>query len=123
MKLILAIGAGGFIGAVFRYLLSQLIQTKLLSTLPYSTLMVNIIGCLLIGFAVGFSEKGSLPYGWWLFLVTGVLGGFTTFSAFSNETVSLMRDGQLLYASLYVLASVVVGLIATFVGITIVKYI
>ena len=122
MKILLAIGAGSFIGAVFRYLLSQLIQTKVLSTFPFGTLMVNIIGCFLIGLVVGVGEKGNLTQGWGLFLATGLLGGFTTFSAFSNETVSMLRDGQLLYASAYVVSSVVVGLIATLIGIAIIKY-
>lgn len=121
MKLILAIGTGSFIGGVSRYFLSQLIHSKYLVIFPIGTLTVNIIGCFLIGLVYGFADKGSLAQEWRLFLATGVLGGFTTFSAFSNETVSLLRDGQLIYASAYVALSVVVGLIATFIGISITK--
>jgi fluoride exporter len=123
MKIILAIGTGSFIGGVFRYLLSQFIQTKFLSTFPFGTLTINIIGCFLIGLVFGVSDRGNLTQEWRLFLATGLIGGFTTFSAFSNETVSMLRDGQLWYASVYIVSSVVIGLIATFIGITIIKFI
>ncbi|MDD4385647.1 MAG: fluoride efflux transporter CrcB, partial [Bacteroidales bacterium] len=114
---------GSFIGAVLRYLLTQFIQSKLLSTFPFGTLTVNIVGCLLIGLVFGVSAKVNLSQEWRLFLATGLLGGFTTFSAFSYETINLLRDGQFWYASTYVVSSVVVGLVATFIGITIIKYI
>ncbi|MFO7924602.1 MAG: fluoride efflux transporter CrcB [Bacteroidales bacterium] len=94
MKIILAIGTGSFIGGVLRYLLSQLVQTKFLSTFPFGTLTVNIIGCFLIGLVFGLTDRGNLTQEWRLFLATGVLGGFTTFSAFSIESLSLFRDGQ-----------------------------
>jgi fluoride exporter len=123
MRLILAIGAGSFIGGVSRYLLSQLVQIRFYSTFPYGTLFVNIFGCLLIGVVFGLSEKGNMSPDWRLFLATGILGGFTTFSAFSNETISMLRDGQFLPASLYVGASVAFGLVATIIGISIIKLI
>jgi len=123
MKLILAIGTGSFIGGVLRYLLSQLIQTKFLSTFPFGTLVVNIIGCFFIGLVFGLSDKGNVTQEWRLFLATGLLGGFTTFSAFSIETVGLLRDGQIAYAFAYITSSILLGLIATFIGITIVKLI
>jgi len=123
MKILLAIGTGSFLGGVFRYLLSQFVQTRVLSTFPYGTMIVNIIGCFLIGLVFGFSERGNLTQEWRLFLATGLLGGFTTFSAFSNETVGMLRDGQFFYASTYIVSSVIIGLIATFLGITIIKLI
>jgi len=123
MKIILAIGTGSFIGGVFRYLLSQLIQTRFLSTFPFGTFTVNIIGCFLIGLVFGFSERGHLTQEWRLFLATGLLGGFTTFSAFSNEAIGMLRDGQFWYASAYIVSSVVIGLIATIIGIAITKLI
>jgi fluoride exporter len=123
MKIILAIGSGGFIGAVLRYLLSQIIQTKQTSAFPLGTLVVNILGCFLIGIVFGLADKGSITQNWKLFLATGFLGGFTTFSAFSYETVSLLRDGQFGYAMTYVISSVVVGLLATFAGIAICRII
>ena len=121
MKIILAIGTGSFIGGVLRYLLSQLVQTKFLSTFPFGTLTVNIIGCFLIGLVFGLTDKGNLTQEWRLFLATGVLGGFTTFSAFSIESLSLFRDGQFFYATVYISSTVVVGIIVTFIGFAIIK--
>ncbi len=121
MKIIIAVGIGSCIGGILRYLLSQLIQTKFLSTFPFGTLSVNIIGCLFIGLVFGYSERSYISMEWRLFLVTGLLGGFTTFSSFSNETIALIRDGQSWLALSYVVSSVIVGLIATFAGIFIIK--
>ncbi len=121
MKLLLTIGTGSFIGGVLRYLLSQFLQTRLLSTFPFGTLSVNIIGCLVIGLVFGLSERGNLTQEWRLFLATGLCGGFTTFSAFSNETFGMLRDGQYFYAITYITLSVVFGLLATFSGYSIIK--
>ena len=121
MKLILSIGVGGFIGGILRYLLSQFIQTKFLSTFPFGTLGVNIIGCLVIGLVYGLSDRGNLTQEWRLFLATGICGGFTTFSAFSNETFGMLRDGQYVYAVTYITVSVIFGVLATFSGFSIIK--
>lgn len=121
MKIILAIGLGSCLGGISRYLLSQFIQNKFLSTYPFGTLAVNIIGCFLIGIIFGLSERGNFTMIWRLFLVTGFLGGFTTFSSFSNETVALLRDGEIWHAFSYIMSSVVIGLIATFSGISLIK--
>jgi len=121
MKIIIAIGIGSCLGGISRYLLSQFIQNKFLSAFPYGTLVVNIIGCFLIGIVFGLSERGNLTMEWRLFLATGILGGFTTFSAFSNETVSLLRDGQFWHAFTYIASSIVIGLLATFTGNSFIK--
>lgn len=121
MKILLAVGTGSFIGGVLRYLVSQLIQSKFLSSFPFGTMFVNIAGCFLIGIIFGLSERGNMSQEWRIFLATGILGGFTTFSAFSNEAVSMLRDGQFLFASAYVGTSVFLGLIATFLGVLIIK--
>ena len=113
---ILFIGIGSFIGGICRYLLSQFVHSKFQVHFPFGTLLVNIIGCLLIGVVFGLAEKGTVTDEWRLFLATGILGGFTTFSAFSNETVGLLRTGQLGSAVIYVTISVVIGLLATYVG-------
>lgn len=123
MKILLMVGMGSFIGGVGRYLISLLIQNKFLSTFPYGTLAVNIIGCFLIGVVYALSDKGSINMEWRLFFATGVLGGFTTFSSFSNETISMMRDGQYLHSFAYVAFSVIIGLAATFIGISLTKMI
>lgn len=122
MKILLAIGLGSFIGGVSRYLITLLIQNKFLSTFPYGTLAVNIIGCFLIGIVYGLSDRGNVSEGWRLFLATGILGGFTTFSSFSNDTVSLIRDAQYWQAFSYVGLSIIIGLAATFTGISLIKY-
>lgn len=121
MKIILAIGSGSFIGGALRYLLSQFVQARYPAAFPYGTFGVNIIGCLLIGVVFAVAERNNLPQEWRLFLATGVLGGFTTFSSFSYETVILLRDGQHFPAAAYIFASIVVGLLATFIGIALVK--
>ena len=121
MKIAFLIGLGSFIGGICRYLSTQFIQNKFLSAFPYGTLWVNITGCFIIGLVIGLSEKTNLPSEWRLFLATGFCGGFTTFSAFSNETLGLLRDGQFWSVTWYVGASVMFGLIATFAGISIFK--
>jgi CrcB protein len=123
MKIILAIGTGSFIGGICRYLLSQSVQSKFLSSFPFGTLAVNLIGCFLIGIVFELSSRSNISQEWRLFLATGLLGGFTTFSAFANETINLLREGQLVYASLYIIASVFLGLIATYTGYSLIKLI
>lgn len=121
MKLILLIGSGSFIGGILRYLLSFFITSKSNSSFPFGTFAVNIIGCLLIGLVFAISEKINLAQEWRLFLATGILGGFTTFSAFSNESLTLLRDGQFLIAGLYISLSVFVGIASTFIGYALIK--
>ena len=123
MKLILFIGTGSFIGGISRYLLSLLIQTKTTSPFPLYTLIVNIIGCFFIGIVIGFFDKGQLSHEWKLFLATGILGGFTTFSAFSSETIVLFKEGYTGYALFYIAASVVLGLLATYCAYLLIKQI
>lgn len=121
MKFILAVGIGSFIGGILRYFISIYIQSKHFSAFPYGTLIVNVTGCFLIGIIFGFSERSDIATGWKLFLVTGILGGFTTFSSFSNETVALFRTGQSALAMYYIASSVLIGLAATFAGIYFIK--
>jgi CrcB protein len=121
MKLILVIGAGSFIGGVSRYLLSLLIQAKTTSPFPLHTFTVNIIGCFFIGIVFGIFDKGQISPEWKSFLATGVLGGFTTFSAFSIETFTLFREGYAGYAMLYIVASVFLGLLASYIAYLLIK--
>ena len=118
MMLIILGGIGGFFGAVMRYLVSEWVQDgfRILS-LPYGTLTVNITGCLLIGLLAGLSENRNLlgPETRALLLI-GVLGGFTTFSAFSYETIELLRDGKSISAFSNVALHVCLGLAAVWVG-------
>ena len=118
MLLILLVGTGGFFGAVMRYLVSGWAQEIFSGvSFPYGTLTVNIIGCLLIGLLAGLSENRNLlgPETRALLLI-GVLGGFPTFSAFSYETVELLKAGNSLAAFSNVGLQVCLGLAAVWVG-------
>ena len=116
MKLVFIVGLGSFIGGILRYLLSTAVQGKVTGDFPYGTLAVNLIGCFFIGCLFGLAEKWQLGVEWRLLLVTGLLGGFTTFSAFSIETFHLMKTGQVGLAITYVLSSVVIGVCMTALG-------
>ena len=118
MLLILSIGLGGFLGSISRYLLGRWVQEALSGHwFPYPTLAVNVVGCLLIGLLVGITESRSvLSTEVRAFLIVGILGGFTTFSAFGYETVSLARDGQAVAAAVNVALQVLVGLAAVWIG-------
>jgi len=121
MKLALIIGLGSFIGGFSRYLLSLFIQSKATSPFPLHTLIINVTGCFLIGIVFGFFDRGQISQEWKLFLATGILGGFTTFSAFSMEMLTLFREGYIGYASLYIFASVFLGLLLTYLAYLLVK--
>jgi CrcB protein len=117
LKSILIIGLGGFIGTVARFLISRYFQMTVSSVFPWSTFIINIVGCLLIGLIYGISEKGDvLSPDIRLFLTVGICGGFTTFSTFSNDSFMLIRDQEWLRFALYTSLSVFVGLMAVFVG-------
>jgi CrcB protein len=108
---------GGGIGAVFRYWLSGVIPGYTGSQFPYGILIINILGCFLIGLLMAVAEERfAVSPMVRIFLTVGILGGFTTFSTFSYETIALLRDGELLKAALYVGSSVVFGLGATHIG-------
>ena len=119
MKGILLVGLGGFVGSVARYKLGGwLLHLTVQEKFPYSTFAVNVTGCLIVGVLAGLAERYELfGPGTRLFLFTGLLGGFTTFSAFGLETMFLLRRGEPWVAALYVVASVLVGLVAVWVGI------
>lgn len=121
-KLILLAGTGGFIGSVARFLSSRYITEQFLTSFPLGTLVVNISGCFLIGLLYGLSERGNLlSEEWRIFLTVGFCGGYTTFSSFTHENLTLIRDGAFLYFALYTGLSVVLGLLATFLGNAIIK--
>lgn len=119
MKLLL-IGSGGFIGSVLRYLVSGSVQTASQSiAFPYGTLAVNVIGCLFIGFLSELAESRALfSTDTRSFLVLGILGGFTTFSAFGIETMNLLRGGETALALANIGAQVLLGLGAVWLGYT-----
>lgn len=122
MQSLLMVGIGSFVGGVLRYSFSKWVQFKLLTTYPFGTFTVNIIGCFIIGMVMGFSQRFNISSEWRLLLVTGFCGGFTTFSAFSIETMALLRDAQYVPAIAYISASVIIGLFAAFVGFSIHRF-
>ncbi|AKM30395.1 fluoride ion transporter CrcB [Pandoraea faecigallinarum] len=114
---VVAIGAGAALGALLRWTLSVHLNA-ILPTLPLGTLAANLGGGYLIGIAVAlFSHVPSIPVEWRLFVVTGFLGGLTTFSTFSAEVTTLLRAGQLGWASLIVVVHVGGSLLMTLLGI------
>lgn len=117
IKTLFIIGSGSFIGGVSRYLASRFIQNSVISSFPFGTFIVNILGCFLVGFFYGLSERGNLISNEWrMFLTIGFCGGFTTFSTFSNENVSLLREGNFFYFAIYASLSLFLGLTATYLG-------
>ncbi len=111
MGRIVLIGSGGFLGSVARYALSGAVQRWLRSeTFPFGTLAVNVLGCFVIGVLAYLSDaRSALSADTRAFLMVGILGGFTTFSAFGNETMNLAGDGERWLALANVVASVVLG--------------
>lgn len=117
---VLLVGAGGFIGSVLRYVISGWVQTMSHSVaFPYGTLAVNVIGCLCIGLISALAEGRSLiGTEARAFLVVGIIGGFTTFSAFGNETMNLLRDGETALGLANIGAQVALSLGAVWLGYT-----
>jgi CrcB protein len=117
MKLECLIALGGGIGALLRYKFGAWVLSYFHGwQFPLATFSVNILGCLLAGVLLGLHEKFALSESVRLFLMVGLLGGFTTFSAFGVESVQLLRRGEYLIASANVLLSVLCGLAILFIA-------
>lgn len=116
MKELLLVSIGSFFGGGLRYVAGKGVALFLSASFPWSTLAVNVAGSFLIGFLSSLFLGGSLSHSARQLLVTGFCGGFTTFSTFVNENLLLARGGQLLWAVVYTLASVVLGMTALLVG-------
>lgn len=113
---IVAVVAGGGIGALLRYLVFLLVQRPAGPGFPSGTLAANLLGCLLIGFLWSLFEGTRLSNEWRLFIFTGILGGFTTFSTFALETTQLARVGQWKTALAYIGLSNTLGIILAMAG-------
>lgn len=118
MQNVLLAGLGGFIGSALRYLLNGAIYRLLnYPTFPFGILIVNVLGCLFIGFLGGLAEnRDAFSPELRVFFMIGVLGGFTTFSSFGYDTFNLLRDGQISFAFANVTLQVVLGLTAVWLG-------
>lgn len=123
MQNILLVGFGGFLGSVARYSLGGLIaHMTAQDRLPLGILTINILGCLVVGVLAGVTERyGMFGLETRLFLFTGLLGGFTTFSAFGLEAMHLIRRGDLGTAALYAGGSVLFGITAVWLGLKLVS--
>jgi CrcB protein len=120
----LMIALGASIGANLRYALSNWAAQLWGTTFPYGTMIINVLGSCCIGLILGLAtSRIALSVPWRLLLVTGLLGGFTTFSTFSYETYSLLVEGSWLAAGLNILGSVGIGLVGVFVGVGVARLI
>ncbi|GIV26612.1 MAG: putative fluoride ion transporter CrcB [Bacteroidia bacterium] len=117
MKNFLLVGIGGCLGSIARYSVSLLVSRYFITIFPLSTFLVNIIGSFLIGLLYGWLEQFPQYTLYRLFLVTGFCGGFTTFSALSIENLSLLQKGYYMFFLTYTLGSIVLGIIAAYLGI------
>ncbi len=115
---ILLVGIGGALGSIARYLTSGWVQAVTKSIdFPFGTLAVNLLGCFVIGFLAQLAEaRGAFTSESRVFIFIGVLGGFTTFSSFGNETLNLARAGEIWNALANLGANVVIGLLAVWLG-------
>jgi fluoride exporter len=113
---------GSGIGGVTRFLIQQRIYKLYPSSFPWGTFTVNIIGCFIIGIIYALGEKGNLlSSDMRLFLATGFCGGFTTFSSFAYENISLLKDNELFFFIMYTTFSILIGFAAVYAGILLVK--
>ena len=122
LKTIGLVFLGGGIGSSFRYLNTVWTGKLFPSHFPIATLITNITGCLLIGILLGIAERQQVTSSdFKFFFVTGVCGGYTTFSAFSAESLNMLQNGQSFQAILYIAASLFIGILMTWLGFIIMK--
>jgi len=125
MKIWILVFFGGGVGSLCRYLMSRWVSGNFFPSYPFfGTLIVNITGCLLIGFFVFYFTEGRFgpdSLNWRLLLVTGLCGGYTTFSSFSLENMQLIENRQILTFLTYTFASLVFGFLATYTGILVAR--
>ena len=118
----LIIGLGGFIGTIFRFLISSLIEKSFATSFPIGTLLVNLIGCFLIGLGSGyFSQKTGDQTQLFFFLTIGILGGFTTFSAIAIDSQLFIENGEILKMLFYITTQTIVGITLCLIGYNLIK--
>ncbi len=116
MKQLLLVFLGGGLGSLLRYIISKTFNNYF-EHFYLGTFLVNMIGCLIIGLVLGLSYKNNLlSQNQTLLLTTGFCGGFTTFSSFAFENLSLLKSGEILHFSIYTFSSIVIGILAVLLG-------
>jgi len=115
---VLLVGIGGFIGSIARYLVGGWFAARFGSAFPYGTFVINVTGSFIIGFFLAFAQdRVSLSPYWRLFFAVGFVGGYTTFSTFEYESISLLQNGEMLLGAIYMIGSLVIGAVAAIGGI------
>jgi fluoride exporter len=118
----LVVFLGGGIGAALRHGINLAAPRMLGTAFPYGTMLINVSGSFVMGLVAGyFAFKGDASQSWRLFLTTGILGGYTTFSAFSLDAALLYERGEVAMAALYVLGSVALSIAGLFAGLALVR--
>jgi len=121
MKNFLLVFLGGGLGSGLRFLISNSLN-QYEKILPFGTFFVNVIGCFFIGLILGYAQKeNTISANQTLLLATGFCGGFTTFSAFANENLELIKNGQIFNFSVYTTGSILIGILAVFIGLYLTK--
>lgn len=113
---ILLVGIGGSLGSMLRYVSAKTIDARLNSSFPYGTLTVNLIGSFIIGLLFALVAKRTNSENWNVFFGAGFCGGFTTFSAFALENMTLLNQKMLATSMLYIISTLALGLLAVFIG-------
>mgnify|MGYP001231629116 CR=1 FL=1 len=122
IKNILLVFIGGGLGSVCRYIISDINYFKKFA-FPYPTLLTNLLGCFLIGLALGWSIKNSnIDSSLFILFTVGFCGGFTTFSTFSQESLTLINNNQLSHLFFYLFSSISIGIFSVFLGLKLSKY-
>jgi CrcB protein len=117
MPVQLAVAVGGAVGAIARYVVDRFIEAREFAVFPWSTFAINVSGCFMVGVVITtLVDRHHVPAWLRVGLVMGVLGGYTTFSTFGQETLDLIEEGRLAIALAYAGATVAVGVVAVFAG-------
>jgi CrcB protein len=124
LRTIFIVGTGGFIGSVMRYLVQVFVEKGLMSTFPWGTFVANIAGSFIIGIVYALAEKGNLLSAEWrMFLAVGICGGFTTFSSFAYNNLTMLKEGVYGQFLFNVGGSLFFGLLAVYLGMTVIRFV
>lgn len=122
LRNLLIVGTGGFIGSVMRYLVQVFVEKGMTTTFPWGTFIANVVGSFIIGIVFAFAEKGNvLSAEWRMFLAVGICGGFTTFSSFAYNNLTMIKEGSFGQLLWNVGGSLFFGILAVYLGIILVR--